>query len=88
MKIYACFVDFTKAFDSLVRENIWLKLIHICVRGKILTVLRSMYQNVKFRVNSQNNTLSESFLCSFGVRQGDCLSHFLFSIHANDFYLS
>jgi hypothetical protein len=83
-KIYACFVDFTKAFDLLVRENIWLKLIHIGVRGKILTVLRSMYQNVKSRVKTQNNTLSESFLCSLGVRQGDCLSPFLFSIYVND----
>jgi hypothetical protein len=83
-KIYACFVDFTKAFDLLVRENIWLKLIQIGVRGKILNVLKSMYQNVKSRVKTNSNTLSESFLCSLGVRQGDCLSPFLFSIYVND----
>ena len=82
-RIYTCFIDFTKAFDLLVRENIWVKLIKIGVRGNILNVLRSMYENVKSRVKI-NNTLSDTFICSLGVRQGDCLSPFLFSIYVND----
>ena len=31
-----------------------------------------------------NNTLSEEFSCYVGVRQGDCLSPFLFSMYFND----
>ena len=31
-----------------------------------------------------NNTLSESFSCMTGVRQGVCLSPFLFAMYLND----
>lgn len=81
--LYVCYVDYTKAFDFVVRENIWLKLIKLGVRGKILKVLRSMYSNVKSRIKV-HNSLSDSFICTLGVRQGDCLSPFLFSMYLND----
>ena len=42
-RLYATFVDFTKAFDYVVRENLWLKLIKLGVRGKNLNVIISMY---------------------------------------------
>ena len=38
-----------------------------------------MYVNVKFM-----NKLSDSFECSLGLRQDECLSHFLFSNFVND----
>ena len=41
--IYCAFVDFTKAFDYVVHDIIWFKLIRLGVRGKILNVIRSMY---------------------------------------------
>ena len=31
-----------------------------------------------------DNKLSESFTCTLGVRQGECLSPFLFSMYLND----
>ena len=37
-KLYAGFVDFTKAFDYLIRDVIWFKLIRYGVRGKMLDV--------------------------------------------------
>ncbi len=77
------FVDFSKAFDYVVRDNLWLKLIKLGVRGKILNIIKSMYCNVKSRVTMQNR-LSEEFSCFLGVRQGDCLSPFLFSMFIND----
>ena len=49
-----------------------------------------MYSSVKSRVKYQNE-LSTDFECYLGVRQGDCLSPFLFSMYINDiedeFYL-
>ena len=89
-KLFCAFVDFTKAFDYLVRDIIWLKLIKLGVRGKILDIIRSMYQNVKSKVK-YDNSISSSFECSLGVRQGECLSPFLFAMYLNDledeFYL-
>ena len=89
-KLYCAFVDFRKAFDFVNRDILWFKLIKLGVRGKILNVMRGMYSSVKSRVKYQNE-LSLEFECYLGVRQGECLSPFLFSMYINDiedeFYL-
>ena len=76
-------VDFTKAFDYVDRDVIWYKLIRLGVRGKILNVIMSMYKRIKSKVKVNNN-ISISFECNFGVRQGECLSPFLFAMYVND----
>ena len=81
--LYCCFVDFTKAFDYVERDILWYKLIKIGVRGRMLDIIKSVYTSVKSRVKN-NNILSESFSCSIGVRQGECLSSFLFAMYVND----
>ena len=81
--LYCAFVDFKKAFDFVVRDILWYKLIKLGVRGKILEVIRSMYKCIKSRVKYMN-TLSSEFSCYLGVRQGECLSPFLFSMYLND----
>ena len=81
--LYCCFVDFTKAFDYIDRDILWYKLIKIGVRGQMLNIIRSIYNSVKSRVKC-NNTLSETFSCNMGVRQGECLSPFLFAMYIND----
>ena len=89
-KLYCAFVDLSKAFDYINRDILWHKLIKLGVRGKILNVIKSMYETVKSKVKYQNQ-LSEEFDCYLGVRQGESLSPFLFSMYLNDiedeFYL-
>ena len=89
-QLLCTFVDFSKAFDYIVRDNIWYKLIKLGVRGNILNVIKSMYENVRSKVKLDGN-LSEPFQCYLGVRQGESLSPFLFSMYLNDledeFYL-
>ena len=46
-RLYCCFVDYTKAFDTIDRLNLWYKLSKIGIRGKLLSVIKSMYLNVK-----------------------------------------
>ena len=82
-RLYVAFIDFTKAFDYVVRDNLWLKLIKFGVRGKILNVIQSMYGSVKSMVK-YNNSLSDDFEYYLGVRQDECLSPFLFSMYLND----
>jgi len=48
-----------------------------------MTLLKSMYSSVKSRVRF-NNKLSHEFSCFLGVRQGESLSPFLFSMFLND----
>ncbi len=82
-KLFCAFVDFSKAFDYVVRENLWYKLIQLGVSGKMLNIVKSIYNNVKTRVK-HNNQVSEEFSCILGVRQGECLSPFLFAMYVND----
>ena len=44
-KMYAFFIDYTKAFDYVVRDNLWYKLIKYGVKGKTLNTMMSMYEN-------------------------------------------
>lgn len=82
-QLYCSFIDFSKAFDYVVRDILWHKLLKFGVRGKILDIIVSMCHTVKSKVK-YNNYLSEEFTCQTGVRQGECLSPFLFSIYVND----
>ena len=61
----------------------WYKLIKSGVRGQMLKVIKSMYENINSRVKS-NNELSDEFTCCLGVRQCERLSPFLFAMHVND----
>ena len=83
-KRYTAFIDFTKAFDFDVRDIIWYKLIKLGIRGKILNIVRSMYNVVKSKIKYNNEISHESFTCFLGVRQGESLSPFLFSMYLND----
>ena len=82
-QLYCAFIDFTKAFDFIVRDILWFKLLKIGVRGKMFDIIKSMYDNVRTRVK-HNGCLGESFTSNIGVRQGECLSPFLFSMYLND----
>ena len=62
---------------------LWFKLIQNGIRGKILNVIQAMYRNIKSRVKF-NKTLSNEFSSYVGVRQGECLYPFLFSMYIND----
>lgn len=85
-RLYCCFVDYKKAFDSIDRMCLWYKLAKIGIRGKLLSVLKSMYENVRtcIRFNGVN---SEYFSNNLGVMQGEVLSPILFSFYVNDFEL-
>ena len=82
-KLYCSFIDFTKAFDYLVRDAIWFKLLKYGIRGKMHDIIKSIYNNFKSRVKFENKH-SDTFTCSLGVRQGESLSTFLFSMYLND----
>jgi len=60
-----------------------MKLIKLGIRGNILNIIKSMYCAVKSSVKL-GNKLSDVFECSLGVRHGESLSPFLFSMFLND----
>ena len=60
-QLFCVFVDYSKAFDYVVRDNLWYKLIQFGLRGKILNIVKSMYNEVKSRVKHAN-TLSDELI--------------------------
>ena len=46
-KLYACFVDFKKAFDKVSHALLWHKLMRFGLGGKFLALVRAMYAQVK-----------------------------------------
>ena len=82
-KIYACFVDFKKAFDSIPRELLFQKLSKIGVTGKFFNILKTMYKNDYCCVRV-GDKMTNSFLVNQGVKQGCVLSPLLFNIFLSD----
>ena len=49
------------------------------MNGKLLTVIRQMYNIAKSCIK-KDNMISEYFLCNIGARQGDTLSPLLLAV--------
>ncbi|KAL9978171.1 hypothetical protein ACROYT_G015662 [Oculina patagonica] len=75
--VYATFVDYEKAFDSVDREVLWKLLRHYGIPEKYITLIQKTYEKCTCRV-IHNGVLSELFEMLTGVRQGCLLSPFLF----------
>ena len=82
-RIYCCFIDYSKAFDTIPRIELWRKLLNCNIKGKIFQLVQNLYNKAKSSVII-NGKLSDSFPCQTGVRQGDNLSPLLFSIYLHD----
>ena len=82
-KLYTCFIDFKKAFDSVLHEAIYIKLLKCEVGGLFYKLLKNMYSKSLLHVKV-GDTLTNSFISRLGVRQGDVLSPNLFKLFIND----
>ena len=88
-KLYACFVDFKKAFSSVIHPGMKLKLKKFNISGKFYDVINNMYSRTKVCVRIGD--IHSNFIKSeIGVRRGDVLSPNFFKIFVNDLpsYLS
>ena len=82
-KIYACFVDFRKAFDSVWHQGLFYQLIKNNIGGHFYDLIQDLYSSTKCAIKlSENRTPFYSY--KKGVRQGCTLSPLLFNIYIND----
>ena len=59
-KLYTCFVDFKKAFDSICHNGLFYKLELNNINGKFLDLLRDIYKKSKGSIKI-NNQLTNFF---------------------------
>ena len=78
--VFACFVDLTKAYDSVDRELLWDVLGHFGVPPKLLAVIRSFHDGMRARVRMDDGRLSDWFDVGQGLRQGCNLAPLLFNL--------
>lgn len=81
---WLCFIDFAKAYDSVPHEALFKKMEAIGVRGKILELVKNMYERAKMCCRRADGGMSEPAPFRKGVRQGDPCSPILFNIFIND----
>ena len=83
-KIYACFVDFKKAFDSVWHDDgLLFKLLQINVGGYSYNLIKSLYSNHTCSIKI-GNSKTRPFQYARGVRQGCILSPLLFNLFINN----
>ena len=82
-RLYACFVDFRKAFDKVIHVGIMYKLQMYNVNGLFYRIIKSMYTNDRLCVRVDDKMM-EFFMSGVGVRQSVVLSPSLFKIFIND----
>ena len=82
-KLYFCFVDFRKAYDSIWREALFKKLLGYGVSSNFVSLLRNMHEKTKLSVRLPRS-ITEFFSSNVGLKQGRNMSPILFNLFVND----
>ncbi len=82
-KLYTCFIDFRKAFDTVWRDALFYKLLKMGIGGPFAEVLKNIYNKSSTQIRLCDG-LTAPFHDGIGVKQGCVLSPTLFKIFIND----
>ena len=82
--MYAVFVDFSKAFDTVSRKHLIEKLVSLHgIKGDIIKLLWDIYSVNWFKVND-GLSMTPRIEQGRGVLQGDSLSPLMFILYTAD----
>ena len=82
-RLFVCFIDFRKAFDSVWHDGLFTKLQKLGIGGLFHRIIRQMYMNGKLCVRTSKG-LTPFSSSKVGVRQGFSLSPLLFNLFLSD----
>ena len=82
-RLFLCFLDLKKAFDTVCRKLLFAKIFDAGVRGKMFRVIKNLFTCNPAEVLI-DGFLSHQFFIRRGVLQGSKLGPILFNIFIND----
>ena len=82
-KLYACFIDLKKAFDTVWHSGLMYKLQMIGISSNFYRIIKCMYTENEVCMKFKDQ-ITDFFTSTIGVKQGDNLSSTLFNIYIND----
>lgn len=85
LTVLCLFVDFEKAFDSVWKRGLIVKIHKLGIRGNVLALINNFLfsRKVMLNINGKCGNLRES--AEYGLPQGSVLSPVLFKIYLMDF---
>ena len=82
-KIFGCFLDVRKAFDTLWIDGLLYKLFtELGIKGRMWVAIKDLYTDVKAQV-LYSGSLSRSFDVSQGTGQGRILAPLMYKVYIN-----
>ncbi len=78
-RVYAAFIDFRKAYDSVNRGLLWAAIRGMGIHGAMFDTLQRMHADISMKMRLDGE-LGDPFPADMGVKQGDPLSPLLFGL--------
>lgn len=82
--LFACFIDYTAAFDGVDRTILWQTLASWNIRPSLLQAIRSLYSRTRVRVKLSCESATEKIATDRGLEQGCVLAPMLFNVYTTD----
>ena len=82
-ELYVCYVDLKKAYDSIDRNAMLLKISQIGIQGRFANMIKALLQPTKLYIKI-NSSLTNPVVVRHGLPQGDPISPTLFNIFIAD----
>ena len=82
-KLYAVFIDFKKAYDTVDRRKLFTRLQDIGINGIFLKNIKAMYENISYKIKLKDGFL-DPITSNLGLKQGCPLSPMLFNLYIDD----
>ena len=85
LTVLCLFIDFEKAFDSVWKKGLIVKLHHIGIKGNVLKLINNFLCTRKVALNINGEIGNSRQGAEYGLPQGSVLSPVLFKIYLMDF---
>ena len=82
ISLYVCFIDLTKAYDSVDRILLWTVLARFALPQNTISVIRQFHDGMRACVRLDDRVCSRWFAVEQALRQGCALAPLLFNIFA------